>query len=346
MRLQSERKGLYQIQMKVKQSVVISATIVAASILLGPTTVLGRRKTPSAAELMARARKLTDIRAQGGRPFRLQGDVTLFGTPDGTVKGTYTLLWASPEKWRETMAFPGHSWTRVLVGHEMWSQRSLPTIGFQAYLMRSALDHRPQLAPKKSHKTLKVKARETGGVQQWCFRNGYHSAEPTLCFDAASGLLLTDGYKHSFTEFSHYERWGSKLVPRAIAVIIDKATVAEFRAEQLATLNHPSLGMLAPPPRSAESAGCQDPSRPKVLKGMSPHFPRRARANGISGMVKVLAQVEVDGKIDPELIISPSKVFYGTVLHALSRWRFRPAACQGTPVPAQVTIEINFRFNH
>jgi hypothetical protein len=75
-----------------------------------------------AAAMLARSREQMDIRATG--PFRLRAEVELTQRDDKPVKGTFTLVWAAPDRYRCDFAFPGSSETTIVSGATIWRKRA------------------------------------------------------------------------------------------------------------------------------------------------------------------------------------------------------------------------------
>jgi len=315
---------------------VVSALVFVSLV---PGAGLAKKPAPQPKDLMLRALKLTDIRAKGSPPFQLQGNVTIFHTRQGKIAGTYSLIWRSPNKWRETMSFPGYTQVRLLDGNKMWRQRSSPTIPLQAFEMEDALNYGYWLMALSGQKPQQVESRKKKGIRQWC-SNHWATA---LCFDPVSEVLLSYANISTTTELSDYESWGNKLFPRNIMVFIGKRCIAGFKAVRLSSLSQPGIGTFSPPAGATESLGCQDPEPPKRLSGSEPRYPLLAKEDFITGTVRVIAEIGVDGKVhDANVEDSPGKILSAPALKALQNWTYQPASCQGKPVPLETEIDVDF----
>ena len=325
---------------------VVSALVFASLI---PGTVLASKPKPQPKALMLRAQKLTDVRAKGSPPFRLQGDVTIFHTRHGNIEGTYTLIWQSPEKWRETISLPGYIQVRLLDGNKMWRQRSSPIIPLQVFRVQRALNYGNWLRSLPGEKFEEIKSRKKKGIRQWCFDNSvpHTGVEATLCFDSALGVLLSHAGSSSTTTLSDYESWGNKVFPRTIMVFIGKRRIAEFKVVQLRSLSQPSVGTFSPPAGATESSGCQNPEPPRRLNEILPRYPRFAAREQITGTVRLLAKIGVDGKVhNPHVEDSPGKILSAPALKAIQNGTYQPATCHGTPVPLEIGINVHFALSY
>lgn len=84
---------------------------------------------------------------------------------------------------------------------------------------------------------------------------------------------------------------------------------------------------------------------PEVLEQMKPRYPRRARADGIEGLVVVRVIIGTDGRVEPEhtRVIRSVPPLDAAAISAVSQWRFSPAlGRQGRPVRVIVEIPVQF----
>jgi protein TonB len=98
---------------------------------------------------------------------------------------------------------------------------------------------------------------------------------------------------------------------------------------------------------TGEALGLKQVSRPPaVLKQVAPDYPRRARSDGIQGLVVVRIIIGTDGKVEPQhtRVIRSVPALDQAAIDAVSRWRFSPAlGREGRPV--RVTIDIPVEFS-
>lgn len=98
---------------------------------------------------------------------------------------------------------------------------------------------------------------------------------------------------------------------------------------------------------TGEAVGLKQVSRPPaVLKQVTPDYPRRARSEGIQGLVLVRIIIGTDGKVEPEhtRVIRSVPALDAAAIAAVNRWRFSPAiGREGRPV--RVIIEVPVQFS-
>ncbi|WP_241759311.1 energy transducer TonB [Pyxidicoccus parkwayensis] len=97
---------------------------------------------------------------------------------------------------------------------------------------------------------------------------------------------------------------------------------------------------------TGEALGLKQVSRPPaVLKQVAPDYPRRARSDGVQGLVLVRIIVGTDGKVEPEntRVIRSVPALDEAAIAAVNRWRFSPAlGREGRPVRVIIEIPVEF----
>ncbi|REG14250.1 outer membrane transport energization protein TonB [Archangium gephyra] len=84
---------------------------------------------------------------------------------------------------------------------------------------------------------------------------------------------------------------------------------------------------------------------PEVLAQVQPRYPRRAKADGIQGLVLVRIIIGTDGRVEPEhtRVIRSVPELDAAAISAVSQWRFSPAlGHHGRPVRVIVEIPVQF----
>jgi TonB family protein len=85
---------------------------------------------------------------------------------------------------------------------------------------------------------------------------------------------------------------------------------------------------------------------PVVLQKVAPVYPEIARVRRQTGIVIVLARINVDGSVGPAWIVrATSPVFARSAIDAVLARRYSPATRSGEPIPLPFTIRVDFRFH-
>lgn len=106
-------------------------------------------------------------------------------------------------------------------------------------------------------------------------------------------------------------------------------------------------GIVGAPGGMGEAVGLGQVLRPpSVLKQHTPEYPRRARVDGVQGLVLVRIIVGTDGEVETEhtRIIRSIPMLDAAAIAAVNRWRFSPAIGRhGKPV--RVILELPVQFS-
>src|ERR1700693_1687118 len=145
--------------------------------------------------LITQARKLDEVWTAGTPPVVMRAEIQVINVNGGLTPGQYIVNWLSPAKWREELRFPNYERVRVHDAKGYWQKNGLK---FQPLIIRqldSLLDLK-DLKIRAKEGLGKVKYREKDGVRQRCAEvNSNTEVHPTLCFDGASGDLLSVEYQ-------------------------------------------------------------------------------------------------------------------------------------------------------
>ncbi|MBZ5723818.1 MAG: TonB family protein, partial [Acidobacteriia bacterium] len=84
---------------------------------------------------------------------------------------------------------------------------------------------------------------------------------------------------------------------------------------------------------------------PKLLEKVEPVYTQEAKAAKLAGTMRVYVEIATDGRAYNMRIVQGLGLgLEDAAVDAISQWRFQPATRDGIPVPAQATVEINWRL--
>lgn len=94
------------------------------------------------------------------------------------------------------------------------------------------------------------------------------------------------------------------------------------------------------------SAAAQSKTEPPVpVRTVAPDYPDELRREGVSGLVMVKCEIDVQGNVTTtEVEKSSNPAFEKPALAAVKKWKFKPAKQDGNPVAIKVSIPIKFVF--
>jgi TonB family protein len=79
-----------------------------------------------------------------------------------------------------------------------------------------------------------------------------------------------------------------------------------------------------------------------LLKSVAPSYPATAKAQNLSGEVKIDALVDANGTVSTVKVISGPALLHQAALAAVKQWKYEPAQLNGKPTAVHVTVSVYF----
>jgi hypothetical protein len=338
--------------------------ILAALTLAAPRAGAAEDDQQKGIALIARAQLLEKLRAPDTGPFRLRAHVKLFGLVEGTREGEYFLLGASPGQWFEQTRFPGYSELSGLSNGQRWRKRNVVDKPFRFHEVAQMLSPAYHLELPADARITKLSQKEVGGAKAFCIeasptaelwqkeRAGKAAISPvgnnkdtqvTLCFDANSGLLLSATYQADLPRFEYEGQvtLGNKVFPKVLRCYEGKDLAVEATIEDLAKEEAQDPAGFLPPSGAEKWPYCANPEPPQLIekKQLKEDVLVHAKAQRKYGTVYCLAEVGADGSVhDLTWLQGGFGALAGAVKETVAAWRYKPALCNGTPVPVTIYL--------
>lgn len=80
-----------------------------------------------------------------------------------------------------------------------------------------------------------------------------------------------------------------------------------------------------------------------LVSSFAPEYPRFASLRRMNGDVVLSATVQADGRVSRVRVMSGPAMFRYPAVLAVSRWIYRPAMWNGTPIAQPAMIRLRFR---
>lgn len=95
------------------------------------------------------------------------------------------------------------------------------------------------------------------------------------------------------------------------------------------------------PPSRIRVAG--DVQKAKLIKQVTPKYPAEAKAEGVSGLVRLNVHIDKEGLVKKtEVEESPDKRLTTSAVEAVSQWVYTPTLLNGNPVDVLTTVDVTF----
>ena len=97
--------------------------------------------------------------------------------------------------------------------------------------------------------------------------------------------------------------------------------------------------------RARHSMMLAESIRPVKIHDVAPQYPDLAREARIQGVVILKTLIDDEGNVaDIEILKSLPMGLSEAAVDAVKQWKFKPAMVDGTPVPANHNVTVNFRL--
>ena len=116
---------------------------------------------------------------------------------------------------------------------------------------------------------------------------------------------------------------------------------------------------LAPPPPPPEAVKrAETPAAPKsirlggvvlasnLVKRVMPEYPKLAINMRLSGTVRLLATVGIDGRVRELQLLDGHPLLVPAAMTAVRQWLYTPTLLNGEPVEVNAPIEVHFNLQH
>ena len=312
----------------------------------------------SADELLTKARN--EINPSLAGPHRLRAQVTVLVANKKEAKGTYTLDWAAPDRFREEIHLPGFDEIKVASGTTLYRKRNLdyiPARVFQleelmnqtADLDQFVVDVSKQLHPAGFNATpedtaavaqLAVTKAQINYIQANCFSPAM--SDPEVCVDEIQGLPLeiTQGNTEvdESLEFGDYSMLKEARISRERQFVENGATVLEAQVKKLSAVRQFDPTTFKPPDGAAQITWCDDmtPAVREPLKA-----PATISPDDFQGPEVVYGLVRPDGSLQRITIVESGGAKADADIRAIANSiRFAPATCAGKPVESETRFMV------
>jgi TonB family protein len=278
--------------------------------------------------------------------FRLSYSLTTYGVEDSETSssGTY-IVTGRGDAWRSDIDLPGHSETTWHQGTTRWRKPdsvftplrlaaatgAIEALIFDPDLTSPTFHGFPQTTPRR---------RKIRGKDADCFKSTPTQEE--WCFDRDSVLLE---YKRGSTS-ARYESWQpleELIVPEVVSVYEEDRKIADLKVIK-ATLESVSESQLQAEKDAIVIFDCKGKLElPNVIFKPEPEFTDEARRRGVQGNVLLGIEITASGEAIPRSVLRSVPELDPAALRAVSRWRFKPAKCDGTPMRFFANVNVDFR---
>jgi TonB family protein len=300
--------------------------------------------------LMSKARHLSDIRAKNAAAFHLKATFNFVGKDLESTQGTYIEDWVSDSQWRrETVV---NDLRRIEVGttNRIWTLDSSKDFPETATRLPALVNIFPPVSSTFEFDSIADNTDQKPPEHCATTKRGSRQEQYRFCFDQKSGALLAklspEIRPKNMTDYSCFygifRKFGDFWFPREMACFEDKHRRLEAKVEELSPAPSPDAALFKPPPGAIERGLCSGTSTPPVQTlSPEPGFPTGFESKDSFVVLSLI--VDTQGRPQNlQVNQSGGKEFDDKALVTVQKWRFRPATCDGDPMPMAIEVEVDF----
>ncbi len=301
--------------------------------------------------LISKARDLSDIRAKNAPAFRLKAIFTFTGKNLENAQGTYTEDWASDSQWRREIVVQDSHRIEVGTLNRIWTLDSAADLPEVATHLPDLMNMFHSLSATLEFESITANPDQKPAEQCATTKRGSQQEQYKFCFDQKSGALLAtlspDIRPKNMSDLSCFygifRKFGDSWFPREMACLEDKHRQLQAKVEELSAEPSPDPSLFKPPPGAIELGRCSGIStQPVGTLNPEPRFPTGVRGNTASVALSLI----VDTKGKPQHIRVSQSGGQGfdeaAVATVEQQWRFKPATCDGEPMPKEIGVILKF----
>lgn len=309
---------------------------------------VGENKSEQAAALIAHARQVSDIRAEGSPPFHLKATIKIIADDGVANEGSYEENWASPEMWRTEINAGSLNQTEVAKDRKLSVLTTWPLVtDFVSPRITAAHEHLLGFQMNwlwLDYKPSKLEDRSSG---VWFLRcvtvENPYGWTSEFCFDRDSGTLVASSSTKKEAPFVctylDFQRFGDKLFPTSIQCLKQGRLSLQAKVVELAKLQAINPALFNPPPNARELSYCPHggtPAKVRTANMMSFHFPDN------QGPILITFVVGPDARPHDAMLSrsSGNKAQDDSALNSLKNWGFKAATCDGVAVSSEMQIVV------
>ncbi|HEV7521544.1 MAG TPA: energy transducer TonB [Candidatus Angelobacter sp.] len=292
----------------------------------------------------------------GGSPFHLKAHIANAGTAKPEYSADVEEYWVSPEKWRRTVQSAGFSQTLIVSGDKSFEQLAGDYYPFWLHDLVTALfDPLPmvdQLKAMRGQLEIPGDSTKSNSCLNMQFKVGIAPVQNSLayifCFGGKGGLLqavVTPGYK---AEFSDYQAFKNKMIPRIIKAEFTSGIFVSGKIIELTALSAPdenlfTVDTVTPATELMKTIQVgEDSARALALNTPAVIWPA-VREGKTSGVMSVYVSVDRSGQVrEVWPLASNNAELNEAAREQVMLWKYKPYSNGGS---SQMEAVLTFAFN-
>lgn len=308
-----------------------------------------------AADIVAKARDVISWSLVG--PVHIEADIR-FATPRGTAKGTYTLDWASPDRFRREIHLPGYDETTLATGSTLFRKRSKNYTPLNAFRVEEMMDASSTIGQFQRDENRSFVAAPQGGLAPPTFGTEAPTAITVgketcmllrgnffeqLCVDNKNDrpieIYLRNTADDESIQYADYHSANLGVVARDRKYLDEGSVIAEANIKHITTVTNFPPGTFVPVADTEQVEWCSD-EIPAQLLPLKPPLP--VTLDDFPNAEILDAFVHADGTPSRMAIIGTGGASVDAAVQKLvPSIRFAPAKCGAKSVASEIPVVLS-----
>jgi hypothetical protein len=300
--------------------------------------------------LLDKARQLSDIRSPNAPAFRLKATFSFTGDDLETVHGTYAEVWVSSSQWRSETVIQDRRRLKVADADRIWQLDSTPDFPEQASRVAELLDMFPRKSAKLEFESIFDHPETHPPAQCAVTQPDASHRKSAFCVAKKDGVLLERIFPEMrpgnvidySCDYGLFYRAGNFWLPQEIACFEDRHRKFDVRLVDLSPEPAADPVLFTPPPEAIELGNCPVAPVPPRRISSYPDMFNVIDPDDIF-WTTVWFVVDRNGMPQHAKLARPTlgnKAVRERILRRVRDWRFKPATCNGVPMPMPLSMQI------
>lgn len=290
-------------------------------------------------KLLQEAIESQNLKSAGITPFHLLAHVR-YAFLGETSEGVYELLWAAPDRFRESIQLEKISETDLALGDKIHILRNTPTLTPQFLHLRNFVHHPLLLYLGAKSTAHRIYSDLSGGTASICL-DPSENAGDKICFDPATMQVTSVRIRSGKASVpygldeSDFVSIGTRRYPRQIARRIEGETI-EIKVEKLEEVTSFDANAFIPTTNGEVRDWCPYPTIKPGYTFRTPPFPKTDPPRAFFPYYLLTGR---DGHIEKFVSLNPSAP---PIDHSVAEWihkaEFPIWVCGRKPIEAEVIV--------
>lgn len=318
------------------QRPLFAVCALSLAILAVPAHPQSLPSKTQANQLLRKTIESQDLRLAGKPPFHLIAHVR-YNFGGKTSDGVYELLWAAPDRFRETFQLEKMTEIDVALGDRIHISRNTPTLTPQFLHVRNLVHHPISLYLGSKSTAHRIYSDLNGGERRNCIVPS-ENPDDKVCFDPPTNLVVLVSIGSPIPSMPYnleegdFISLGARRYPRQMVRHTSGETI-KIKVDKLVEVTAFSADVFVPPPNAEARDWCPHPTLKPGYYFLTPPFPK---TNPPRIFFPFYLLTGPNGHIEKFISLNPSAPpIDGSIAKWIRDAKFSISVCESKPIESE-----------